>query len=755
MSKINRLATMNPREVVYRLREKVRSETERLRHYVGRDAAPADDVFDHFKDYLTQQAARRFYFEATDAERETRLAFIRLTFPKLIEKAVEDAERSCRHRVQLARFGEVDLGEAIDWHRDPVTGRSWPRRFWSDYDLVQDSDAGDPKVIHELNRHQHIVGLAKAYFLTGDERYSEEATAQMESWIDQNPPSVGVNWQSSLEIAIRAVSWVWTLFLLLPSQSLTEVAASRIGRSLFAQLDHIDRFPSLFSSPNTHLIGEATALFVAGTVFQGVGQAARWQRRGADWLIREMERQVTEDGVHGELSSYYHCYTVDFFLQALTLSKVNGFEFPDWMSKRLERMLVFVQHVARNDETLPLFGDDDGGRALAIVSGDYRVSKFDEEMFWLLGEYATRVPPLETHAFYPDAGYAVQRSGWGEHDSQVIFDCGGLGMLNGGHGHADALSIVLNVGGTEILTDPGTFVYNGSPEWRNFFRSTRAHNTVVVDDSDQSIPDGTFKWQRKAQCRVVQHLSSERFDYVEAEHDGYRNAPGGIMHRRRLLHIRPDLWVAVDDLNGPSHESARDEHEFDFYFHFPSNAKITLQQENSVAIRVNVRADAARLQLLMCASACLKGKTIEGQLDPIQGWVSPLYGEKSSAPALRLSMQTLAPASGMFIMAPSHSDADPNQAVTMRPVSVSGGSALACEAEHGDVKDIFVSSARDQRIGIVDFTLRGRFFWLRQTAGRVTHIFGIDCKEVRHFSEVLLSDDAGRPHFDWQHPGGV
>jgi hypothetical protein len=195
----------------------------------------------------------------------------------------------------------------------------------------------------------------------------------------------------------------------------------------------------------------------------------------------------------------------------------------------------------------------------------------------------------------------------------------------------------------------------------------------------------------------------------------------------------------------------RDEHKFDFYFHFPSNAKVVVQQENSAAIRVNARADAAHLQLLMCASACLQATTIEGEVSPIQGWVSSQYGEKSPAPAVRLSMQSLAPASGMFVMSPSHSGADPNHAVTMRPVSVSGGSALACEAEHGDVKDIFVSSARDQRIGIVDFTLRGRFFWLRQTAGRVTHVFGIDCREVRHFSEVLLNEDAGRAHFEWKY----
>jgi uncharacterized heparinase superfamily protein len=684
---------MDTREIVYRVQEKFRSESERLRHYAGVGAASADAVLDDFKNYLVQKAEPHFYFRAAGPERERRLDFIRHSFPKWIEQAVEDADRICRHKVQLLGFGEVELGEVIDWHRDPLTGNSWARRFWSDYDLVRDAEAGDPKVIHELNRHQHIVALAKAYFLNGDERYSREAVSQMESWIDQNPPSVGINWQSSLEIAIRAISWMWTIFLLLPSQSLTDAAASRIGRSLFGQVDHIDRFPSLFSSPNTHLIGEATALFIAGTVFQGVEQSSRWQRRGADWLIREMDRQVTRDGVHGELSSYYHCYTVDFLLQALTLSKANAFDFPGWMWKGLNQMTGFLEHFTRNDGTLPLVGDDDGGRALAIASRDYRSTGFREEMFWLAWEDqkdAVRASVRETCAFYPDAGYAIQRSGWGSRDSQVIFDCGGLGMLNGGHGHADALSLVVNVGATEILTDPGTCVYNGSPEWRNFFRSTRAHNTVVVDDSDQSIPDGTFKWRRRAQCRVVQHLSNEAFDYVEEEHDGFRDAQCNIMHRRRILQVRPGLWVVSDDLQ--SAQPSRDEHMFDSYFHFPSNAKLSVQQENDSVLRVNAHADSARLQLLVCTSAPVRGRTIEGQVDPIQGWVSSIYGEKSRAPALRLSMQTIAPASCLFIMLPSHSGADPDRAIVTRPVCVREGSALACEAEHGGVKDVFVSS---------------------------------------------------------------
>jgi hypothetical protein len=163
---------------------------------------------------------------------------------------------------------------------------------------------------------------------------------------------------------------------------------------------------------------------------------------------------------------------------------------------------------------------------------------------------------------------------------------------------------------------------------------------------------------------------------------------------------------------------------------------------------VDASAESARLQLLMCASAAIGGKTIKGQLDPIQGWVSLLYGEKSPAPTLRIRMRTLAPASGMFIILPSHSGAEPDHAVDTRSVCITEGSALACEAEYGDVKDIFVSSLRDQPVGIMDFTLRGRFFWLRKTNGRLTQVLGIDCKEVRHRDEVLMRDGAGRPHFD-------
>src|SRR5262249_32782923 len=146
---------------------------------------------------------------------------------------------------------------------------------------------------------------------------------QMESWIEQNPTWDGINWQSSLEIAIRSMSWLWTIFLLLPSQSLDETSLRRICRSLFAQLDQVYRYPSVYTSPNTHLIGETAALFIAGLLFNELPRAEQWRQFAAVTLVDEMRKQVPGDGVYCELSSYYHCYAVDFYLHVLALARRN------------------------------------------------------------------------------------------------------------------------------------------------------------------------------------------------------------------------------------------------------------------------------------------------------------------------------------------------------------------------------------------------------------------------------------------------
>jgi uncharacterized heparinase superfamily protein len=753
--RLKKIAAMPPRELAHRARAKGRAELERIGLLKGGPGAPHGEGF---KSYLAGAPSHRFYRGLCESEGIP--SFVRKNFPQWIDHAVEDADKLCRHEIELLNFPPIDLGSKIDWHRDPVTGRVWERTFWCDYRLENDPAGRDPKLIHELNRHQHLPRLAKAYHLTGKETYAAEAVTQLEAWIAENPPGFGINWQSSLEIGIRAISWLWTLFLLLPSESLDEAAAQRIGNSLFAQLEHIHRYTSLFSSPNTHLIGEATALFIAGLTFRDWRPSAPWLETGAAILAHEAEKQILDDGAYGELSSYYHCYALDFYLQALILAEHNGFRFPELVRSKVGAMLQFLMHLTRPDGTIPLLGDDDGGRALAVCRRTYRSfndalcigavlflrpdfkhqsKTFFEEALWLLGEEAWEMyrllksePPEETHVFCPHAGYSIQRSGWGPFDHHLVFDFGGLGMSTGGHAHADALSVVLFGEGQELLTDPGTFLYNGAPEWRSYFRSTRAHNTVTTDGHDQAEAGGTFRWKTRMSSRanryqpravrpgfLIDEAAPSKFMplCIEAEHDGYTRLPEGVTHRRRLVYIPPEYWILVDDLRGSGG------HDFEFNFHFGPEVEISAFAHDDTKLAL----EASGLKLGMFASAPLR-------MEQMEGCVSRGYGHKASAQVLRASVTASTPVAAMTFLAPSSMQS------VLRRIDAGTEMTIACSYEHDGIADIAVLSDGDSEIALGDLRLQGEFFWLRRDGDVILNAVAIRPRSFRREGQNILED---------------
>jgi Heparinase II/III-like protein/Heparinase II/III N-terminus len=721
IEKLKRLTAMSPLEIAHRAREKGYSQLERIGLCMNNPGAP-DGL--GFKTYLAGKPAQRFYCGPRESPR-----FIRKNFPHWIDRAVDEAERLLRHEVQLLHFNPVQLGREINWHRDPITGRTWERLFWTAYNPEKNPGERDSKIVHELNRHQHLPRLAKAYHWTGDERYAAEAVAQLRSWIEQNPPGLGINWQSSLEIGIRTISWLWTLFLLLPSPHFDDASAHRIGDSLFAQLEHVHRYTSQFSSPNTHLIGEAAALFIGGLVFRDRDRSAAWMRRGAAFLVQEADRQILEDGAHGELSACYHCYALDFYMQALTLAEQNHFRLPERVRVKVAGMLNFVMHLTTPIGTIPLLGDDDGGRALAFQRRNYgrfndalglgavlfqrpefkhQAGEFCEETFWLLGRRGREsfnllegAPPAENQAVYTSAGYVIQRSGWGPLASHLVFDVGGLGMLTGGHSHADALSLVLSSRGVELLVDSGTYVYNCAPEWRSYFRSTRAHNTVSIDSRDQAETGGTFRWKTRMSTRTLRDPSLPP-EYVEAEQDGYERLPDGITHRRRLLHIPGEYWIVVDDFH-ESGEKRGGQHAFDFHYHFGADVDPVLARpQRTDAV---IWAERAGLFLGIYAS-----EDIASELTG--GWISRGYGDRRPARSLRATLTGSAAISAMTFLMPC--SASPS----IRRLSVDGGSAIACIYHHGPFKDVVVFPSLASVVDVAGFRMQGEFFWLRME-GRV------------------------------------
>jgi hypothetical protein len=301
-------------------------------------------------------------------DRERTVSALLANAPAAAEATRLQAERVLMGHFDLLGFEGLHFGRPIDWHFDPVNRVRAPRDHWSTIRYLDPGVAGDHKVIWELNRHQFLVTLGQAYWLSGDERYAEGALQLVDAWIDANPPRIGINWASSLEIAFRALSWLWLLALVRGAGCLTPRRLVRMMDGLALSARHVERFLSTYFSPNTHLTGEALGLFAIGTLCPELRDAARWRARGAEILDREVSRHVLPDGVYFERSTYYHRYTVDIYLHYLVLAQSTGAPMGNGVREAAERLLDHLMHITRPDGTIPLIGDDDGGRLLPLHS---------------------------------------------------------------------------------------------------------------------------------------------------------------------------------------------------------------------------------------------------------------------------------------------------------------------------------------------------------------------------------------------------
>ncbi len=469
------------------------------------------------------------------------------------------AEQVLRHRFPLLAV-ELEAGSEIHWRRDyqhgKESGLSYFRRIpYLDFDTV-----GDHKFVWELNRHQHLVLLAQAYLLTAEEKYLREVFEELESWMVQNPFQRGINWTSALEVAFRALSWIWVYHLVGSEMSdrfrrdfLT--ALYRHGRHLYENL-------SVYFSPNTHLLGEAVALHALGVLFPEFRGSAQWRERGSRIVLSQLEFQIRPDGSHFEQSTYYHVYAVDFFVFFYLLSGQ-----PPAMEASLVRMADYLYALLGSNRKLAFQGDDDGGRLFhpygprdqfgratlatcGVLFGrdewmGTRGEMAEQAAWWVgvevLDKAVERPRGDESSRFFPDSGSLFLRNP----AFALQMDCGPFGYGGAGHSHSDTLSILLASRGENILIDPGTYAYMGDPAERNWFRGSGAHNTVRVNGLDQGQPAGPFRWSSKPSVTTHAWTSTPEGGAVDVQCNY-----GAVVHRRRSLLAGKRLLV-LDEMEGP------------------------------------------------------------------------------------------------------------------------------------------------------------------------------------------------------------
>lgn len=214
---------------------------------------------------------------------------------------------------------------------------------------------------------------------------------------------------------------------------------------------------------------------------------------------------------------------------------------------------------------------------------------------------------------FPVSGYTVVRT---TTNGFLIFDHGPLGMpplYN--HGHADALSIILFQDGVEMLVDPGTYRYNGEPEFRRYFKGTRAHNTVTVDGADQAIQETGFIWSHPYKAQLTRSEATTDGRSIEGCHDGYRRLKDPVEHRRVIAFFGGAHFLVLDTFTGAG------VHDFELNYHL--HPDIAAKRQNGWWHVGNEK--------VVILIRLLKGAdfiSISGEEDPPFSWFSPAYGVK-------------------------------------------------------------------------------------------------------------------------------
>jgi hypothetical protein len=603
-----------------------------------RAISSTQQLLEHF------QTSSQAKFFVSFRDRDATVAELRRRWPRAEIELLSRADRILAGSFDLLGLHDLNFGERIDWHLEPLSVKRAPAIHWSKLDQLAGESAGDNKVIWELNRHQYFITLGQAYWLTGDERYAKTFVSHLESWMAANPPKLGINWASSLEIGFRSISWLWAFHFFKGSPSLSSSTFTRALKCLYLNARHIETYLSTYFSPNTHLTGEALGLFYLGALLPEFKEAERWRKTGKRILLDQLPVHVKPDGVYFEQSSYYHRYTTDFYTHFLILSRANGETVPSEVEEKLQSLIDHLMYITRPDGTTPFFGDDDGGRLLPLhprPANDFRAtlstgaaifgrtdykfvaSRVAEETLWLLGpdvlrgldEIEERDPPRTSSAF-EDGGYYIMRDGWSKEANYLLFDCGPHGTDNCGHAHADALSFEMVANGRTSLVDPGTFTYTGSKDLRSWFRSSLAHNTLTIDGASSSVPAGPFSWQSVAKCELEKWTSRDRFDYVAGRHDGYLRFTDPVKHARSILFLKHDYWIIRDQVRSKSG------HRADVWFHFDSPANPLIEAPDSQVSFLSERDGDAGLDVYCFGN---------GQWRREEAWVSHCYAHKEPA----------------------------------------------------------------------------------------------------------------------------
>ena len=469
--------------------------------------------------------------------------------------------------------------------------------FYSDINIPDDIDI---RCVWEPARLQHLTQL-----IIGSESKQNKKTVcfvkkEIFTWIDKNPFLYGPHYISVMECGLRIPVFIYALKII---DSFSDDEKKLILRTIYEHAWFISKRLSLYSSLGNHTICECVGLIFAGVLFNQEPESKKWLQTSLGLLQEESNHQILDDGGPAEQSLNYHCFVLDLYQLSINFLKKNGFADCLEMKDRITSGENFIKYFKDSFGSIPNIGDNDEGYAIA------------PEIFPKRTFGKKNAQDINT---FHNSGYTLIRN----EICCFCFDHGPLGMAPlYNHGHSDALSILLSVYGKPFLIDPGTYRYNGVPEWRRYFKSTRAHNTVVIDNMDQAAQETGFIWSKPYNSNVIEILEKNNEISITASHNGYKRLKNSITHYRKIHSDDALNFQITDSFEGSG------SHEFELNYHFHPDVTLTNNGDCWTAVNDDVEIKIFLLDEMVFT-------LYRGETNPAFGWFSKTYGQKEATSVL-------------------------------------------------------------------------------------------------------------------------
>jgi autotransporter-associated beta strand protein len=407
----------------------------------------------------------------------------------------------------------------------------------------------------QINRMSFWPNLGSTWWGNGNDVYTKHWVNQLQSWLTACPVPASVQngsgscWRT-IESGIRMNSnWPNTYHRFLLSPSFTDQDVCDYLKSC---IEH-SRYLAKFYTAGNWLTMEMSGLYTVGALYPEVKDAATWRAFAGQKLYSEETNQFFADGVQKELSPGYHGVALGNILTIYNVAALEGLvpELPTNYVANLENGYAHYLRMMTPDRMMPQFNDTisapnaQGSLATAAALFTNRL-----DFLWVASNGASGAPPSFVSCNYPWAGYNVMRSGWSRSDNYLCLDGGVLGAA---HIHQDKLNVVAWAYGRRILFDSGGGNYETSI-WRSYGISAYSHNTVIVDGQNQAGGDGSVSYSDPdyvAQAPINSRWETDaNRDFAAGIYNlgygSYTSRPAA--HTRRILFVKPDLYLVADTL---------------------------------------------------------------------------------------------------------------------------------------------------------------------------------------------------------------